>query len=61
MLGFILIRLIGIVGILLVVIGYYILWSIPDIELTEVIKKTQAATIMTLIGNLMLIFYLFKR
>lgn len=61
MLGFILIRLMGLMGLLLVVSGYYILWSMPDIEPTEVIKKAQTATVMTLFGNLMLLFYIFKR
>lgn len=59
---FILIRIIGLVGVLLVVGGCYLLWSTPlDAGLEEVTRRTRVAILMTLFGNLMVLFYIFKR
>jgi hypothetical protein len=58
---FILIRMVGILGIVLVVGGYYLLWGSTDAEVDEIIRRAKAGILMTLFGNLMIIFYLFKR
>jgi len=58
---FILIRIIGVTGVGLIIGGYYLLWGSPGAELNEIIKRVKIAVLMVLFGNIMVIFYLFKR
>jgi lipid-A-disaccharide synthase-like uncharacterized protein len=58
---FLLFRLIGFVGVVLVLGGYCLFWISPDTEISEVIMRTRIAIIVTLLGNIMVIFYLYKR
>lgn len=58
---FLLFRLIGFVGVVLVLGGYYLFWISPDTEISAVIMRTRIAIIVTLLGNIMVIFYLYKR
>ena len=55
------IRLIGITGLLLVLYGYYLFWISPDTEISTVIMRTRIAITVSLLGNIMVVFYLFKR
>jgi hypothetical protein len=55
------IRLIGITGLLLVLYGYYLFWISPDTEISTVIIRTRIAITVSLLGNIMVVFYLFKR
>lgn len=55
------IRLIGITGLLLVLYGYYLFWISPDTEISTVIMRTRIAITVSLLGNIMLVFYLYKR
>lgn len=57
----ILIRIIGITGVLLVVGAYYLLWISPDTEMSEVIRRTRYAIVLNLSGGLMVVFYLYRR
>lgn len=54
-------RLIGITGLLLVLYGYYLFWISPDTEISTVIMRTRIAITVSLLGNIMVVFYLFKR
>jgi len=48
--------------VLLVVGGYYLLWSTSlDAGLEEIIRRTRVAILMILSGSLMVVFYIFKR
>ncbi|RJQ14390.1 MAG: hypothetical protein C4560_12415 [Nitrospiraceae bacterium] len=58
---FLLFRLIGFLGAVLVLAGYYLFWISPDTEIVTVIRRTRAAILVNLIGTLMIIFYLYKR
>ena len=55
------IRLIGITGLLMVLFGYYLFWISPDTEISTVIIRTRIAITVSLLGNIMVVFYLFKR
>ena len=55
------IRLIGITGLLLVLYGYYLFWISPDTEISTVIMRTRIAITVSLLGNIMVVFYLYKR
>jgi len=55
------IRLIGITGLLMVLYGYYLFWISPDTEISTVIIRTRIAITVSLLGNIMVVFYLFKR
>jgi len=54
-------RLIGFFGIVLVLCGYYLFWISPDVQIGEAIRRTRIAIFLNLIGNIMVIFYLYKR
>ncbi len=56
-----LIKLTGIIGILLVLVGYYLFWISPDAEMSEVIRRTRYAIVLNLSGGLMVVFYFYKR
>lgn len=56
-----LIKLTGIIGILLVLAGYYLFWISPDTEMSEVIRRTRYAIVFNLSGGLMVVFYLYRR
>ncbi|RJQ50947.1 MAG: hypothetical protein C4526_11120 [Nitrospiraceae bacterium] len=55
------IRLTGIIGLALVLCGYYLFWISPDTEISEAITRTRAAIVVNLSGNIMIVYYLFKR
>jgi hypothetical protein len=55
------IRLIGITGLLMVLYGYYLFWISPDTEISTVIIRTRIAITVSLLGNIMVVFYLYKR
>ena len=55
------IRLIGITGLLMVLYGYYLFWISPDTEISTVIIRTRIAITVSLLGNIMVVIYLFKR
>jgi len=55
------IRLIGITGLLMVLYGYFLFWISPDTEISTVIIRTRIAITVSLLGNIMVVFYLFKR
>lgn len=57
----ILLRIIGITGVLFVMGAYYLLWISPDTELSDVIRRTRYAIVLNLSGGLMVIFYLYRR
>jgi hypothetical protein len=57
----ILIKAAGVVGILIILYAYYLFWIPEGIELQEVIIRTRIAIILNLVGNLMVVFYLYKR
>lgn len=56
-----LIKLTGIIGILLVLSGYYLFWISPDTEMSEVIRRTRYAMVLNLSGGIMVVYYLYKR
>lgn len=59
---FLLIRIIGVLGVLLVVGGYYLLWGTSqDAEFNVIIIRTRTGILMTIFGNVMILFYMFKR
>jgi hypothetical protein len=55
------IRLTGIAGLALVVCGYYLFWISPDMEINVVIVRTRIAVLVNLLGNAMVVFYLYRR
>ncbi|MBI5056734.1 MAG: hypothetical protein HZB61_08980 [Nitrospirae bacterium] len=55
------IKLTGIIGLALVLCGYYLFWISPDTQMGEVIRRTRTAILVNLIGNIMIVFYLYKR
>ena len=57
----ILAKIIGILGILLILYGYYLLSVSPDIELNEVIKRVRVGILIILIGDIALVFSIAKR
>ena len=54
-------KIIGILGILLILCGYYLLSVSPDTELEEVIKKVRVGILIILIGDIALVFSIAKR
>jgi len=54
-------KIIGILGILLILCGYYLLSVSPDTELEEVIKKVRVGILVILIGDIALVFAIAKR
>ncbi len=49
-------------GILLVLVGYYLIYSIsPDSALEEVIRHTRLGIILTFLGSASLMIYIFRR
>ena len=54
-------KTIGILGILLILCGYYLLSVSPDIELNEVIKRVRVGILIILIGDIALVFAIAKR
>ena len=54
-------KIIGILGILLILYGYYLLSVSPDIELNEVIKRVRVGILIILIGDIALVFAIAKR
>ena len=54
-------KIMGILGILLVLYGYYLLSVSPDIELNEVIKRVRVGILIILIGDIALVFSIAKR
>jgi len=57
----ILIKITGVAGLALVLYGYYLFWISPDTEINVVIFRTRIAILVNLLGNIMIVFYLFKR
>ncbi|MBI4849612.1 MAG: hypothetical protein HY808_13760 [Nitrospirae bacterium] len=55
------IKLSGMIGLALVLCGYYLFWIPPDTQMGEVIIRTRTAILVNLIGNIMIVFYLYKR
>ena len=59
--NYIFIKLIGIVGVLLIMTGYYLLWVFPEAELNVVIQRTRVALFLNVFGGIMVLLYLYKR
>ena len=57
----VLIKLLGVTGLLMVLGGYWLLWISPDAELEEVILRTTIAIVMNLFGAIFVVYYLFKK
>jgi hypothetical protein len=55
------IRLAGMTGLFLILCGYYLFWITPDTAIQTAIIKTRAAIFVHLLGNIMVVFYLYKR
>jgi hypothetical protein len=55
------IRLTGIIGMALVLCGYYLFWISPDAEISSMIMRTRIAIVVNLLGNIMIVFYFYKR
>jgi hypothetical protein len=51
----------GVVGILLVLCAYILLWISPDTGIAEVIVRTRGAIIINFSGSLMIFYYLYKK
>ncbi len=56
-----LIKATGVVGILLVLNAYILLWISPDTLIAEVMIRTRVAIIINITGSLMVIYYLYKK
>jgi len=56
-----LIRLTGIAGLALLLCGYYLFWITPDTAIQAAIVRTRIAILVHLLGNIMVVFYLYKR
>jgi len=55
------IKIIGIAGVLLILYGYYLLWVPPETGFDEVIRRAMGGIMLTFIGAIMVLFYIFKR
>jgi lipopolysaccharide export LptBFGC system permease protein LptF len=45
-----------------IIVGYYLLLSLsPDATLEEAVRRAWAGTILTLIGGILVIIYIFRR
>ncbi|MBI5740909.1 MAG: hypothetical protein HZA16_09320 [Nitrospirae bacterium] len=56
-----LLRFAGFLGMLLVLCAYYLFWISPDAQIDEAIGRTRIAVFLNLMGNVMIIFYFYKR
>ena len=54
-------KIIGILGIVLVLYGYYLLSVSPNTELEEVIRRVRVGILIILIGDIALVFAIAKR
>ncbi len=54
-------NIVGFLGILLILVGYYLLLVPVDADLYEVILRTRFAIMMNLFGCIMALYYLYKR
>ena len=54
-------KALGILGIVLVLYGYYLLSVSPDTELEEVIRRVRVGILIILIGDIALVFSIAKR
>ncbi len=54
-------KIIGILGIALVLYGYYLLSVSPDTELEEVVKRVRVGILIILLGDIALVFFIAKR
>lgn len=55
------VKLTGLTGLVLILFAYYLFWVSPDMEINMVISRTRAAILFSILGNIMVMFYLFKR
>jgi len=51
----------GVLGMMLILGGYYLLWISPGTEPVEVILRTRIAIVMNLSGAVLFIYYLYKK
>lgn len=58
---YILIRIIGAAGIILVLFGYYMLWIPPEAPLNEVITRTKAGILLNIFGVILFLYYMYKK
>lgn len=61
MIKVILIKIIGILGVLLILYGYYLLGVPPDTEFNEVVRRAKGGMAATVTGGIMLLFYIARR
>ena len=58
---FILIRLAGILGVVLILYGYYLLGVPPDAEFNEVVRRAKMGIASTFTGGIMTVFFIARR
>ncbi|UCH81072.1 MAG: hypothetical protein JSW20_00285 [Nitrospiraceae bacterium] len=56
-----LITLTGLIGALLLIITYYLLWIDPQTELEDVIIRTRMAIITSMVGSILSVYYMFMK
>jgi len=61
MVNYVLMKLTGITGVMLLAGTYYLLWIDPQTELEDVIMRTRTAMFTGMLGSAMCIFYVCKR
>lgn len=54
------IKLTGVTGLVLILCGYYLFWISPDTTIQTAIIRTRVAILVHLLGNIMIVFYLYK-
>ena len=55
-------RIIGITGLVMVIAAYLLLWTtIPDAAVSQIVIRVRAAVAMTLFGNVMIAYSLYRR
>ena len=55
------IKLAGMTGLFLILCGYCLFWISPDTAIQAAIIRTRVAILVHLLGNIMIVFYLYKR
>jgi len=54
-------KIIGFIGLILIIIAYILLWIPPETELKEVLLRTRLAIMVNTGGCLMVIYYLYQK
>jgi len=54
-------KIIGFIGLVLIIIVYILLWIPPETELEEVLLRTRLAIMVNTAGCLMVIYYLYQK